>query len=384
MSHPRVEEVSDSDADMSDPSEGDIDDFVESDILRAKPAHASSSTTTTTAAPRPAQQHAPLPHRPPPAVQMHTTTDERAYKSYQCLYPVYFDRTRSRAEGRRVPRALAVANPLALDIVQACAALRLPCVLEAGKLHPKDWANPGRVKVNLRLHQQHAAAGAASAAGLPRIANKHHLYLLVAKHLQAHPTTDASPSLRVEVRGAPVPPAMRDPSKPWPRPAAPRGWKVGELLPYYSPAMTGGGVSENFFKDMMKEMQQQAGPGGAGGMPDMASLLAAAAGGPEGAGAGAEAAPAAPGPQRRRPRGNEIGKTGFVGKGHGMIVVLLVRIMTLGFVHPPIDMFVTNQPSSSADKKGPSSCVPSSPPQSPTPSMFFVATPSHQNKHTTS
>ncbi|KAL1842301.1 hypothetical protein VTJ49DRAFT_5582 [Mycothermus thermophilus] len=275
MSHPRVEEVSDSDVSMSDPSEGDIDDFVESDIIRSKPTPSSS-------APRPAQ-HQPLPHRPPPPMQMHTTTDERAYKSYQCLYPIYFDRTRSRAEGRRVPRSLAVANPLALDIVQACAALRLPSVLEAGKLHPKDWANPGRVKVNLRLHQQHAA----STPGVPKIENKHHLYLLIAKHLQAHPTTDTSPSLRVEVRGAPLPPAMRDPSKPWPRPAVPRGWKVGELLPYYSPAMTGGGVSENFFKDMMKEIQQQAGPGGAGGMPDMASLFAAAAGGAGGSGSGA-------------------------------------------------------------------------------------------------
>ncbi|KAL2116379.1 hypothetical protein VTJ04DRAFT_8546 [Mycothermus thermophilus] len=271
MSHPRVEEVSDSDVDMSDPPEGDIDELI-------------ASSTNTTGPSQAQQQHPPLPHRPPPPMQMHTTTDERAFKSYQCLYPVYFDRTRSRAEGRRVPRSLAVANPLAIDIVQACAALRLPSVLEAGKLHPKDWANPGRVKVNLRLHQQQSS----SIPGATKIKNKHHLYLLVAKHLQAHPTTDASPSLRIQVRGAPLPPAMQDPTKPWPRPAVPRGWKMGELLPYYSPAMTGGGVSENFFKDMMKEIQQQAGGAGGGGMPDMASLLAAAAGGagPSGSGGG--------------------------------------------------------------------------------------------------
>jgi signal recognition particle subunit SRP19 len=30
---------------------------------------------------------------------------------------------------------------------------------------------------------------------------------------------------------------------------------MGTILPYYSPALTGGGVSENFFKDMMVEMQ---------------------------------------------------------------------------------------------------------------------------------
>jgi signal recognition particle subunit SRP19 len=279
MSHPRVEEVSDSDADMSDPSEGDIDDFVETDIMRRvddkkqqPPAQSRPppAATQSGAARQPQfqqqQQH--------PQIQMKTTTDEKAYKNYQCLYPLYFDATRSRAEGRRVPASLAVANPLALDIVQACAALRLPTVLEAGKLHPKDWVNPGRVKVNLREHTN------AAQTTVP-IKNKHHLYLLIAQHLKSHPTTDASPTLRMRVGGAPPPPpAVMEPGAPWPRPAVPRGWKMGALLPYYSPAMTGGGVSENFLKDMMKEMQQGGGgAGGAGGMPDMASLLAAAGGG---------------------------------------------------------------------------------------------------------
>ena len=128
-----------------------------------------------------------------------------------------------------------------------------------------------------------------------QIKNKHHLYLLVAQHLRAHPTTDASPALRMVVRGAPPPPPeVAAGDKAWPRPAVPRGWKMGELLPYYSPAMTGGGVSENFLKDMMKEMQQQqqqqqqqmgGGAGGGGGL-DMGSLLAGMASTAGGAGAG--------------------------------------------------------------------------------------------------
>ncbi|KAH6851237.1 signal recognition particle, SRP19 subunit [Chaetomium sp. MPI-CAGE-AT-0009] len=276
MSHPRVEEVSesDSDVDMSDPSEGDIDDFVESDILR--------QVNTQPTRPQQQQQQPPLRQQqqhpsPSPYPQMQTTTDDKAYKAYQCLYPVYFDATRTRAEGRRVPKSLAVANPLAIDIVQACAGLRLQTVLEAGKIHPKDWANPGRVKVNLRQQQ---ATGATTT-----IHNKHHLYTLVATHLRANPTTDSSRSLRMEVRGAPMPPQAQEPGAAWPRPAVPRGWKMGELLPYYSPAMTGGGVSENFLKDMMKEMQQGGGAG-PGGMPDMASLLAAAGGGGAAGGSG--------------------------------------------------------------------------------------------------
>lgn len=50
---------------------------------------------------------------------------------------------------------------------------------------------------------------------------------------------------------------------------------MGTLLPYYSPGLTGGGVSENFFKDMMAEMQGQV-----PGMPDMGAL-----GGPGGSAA---------------------------------------------------------------------------------------------------
>jgi signal recognition particle subunit SRP19 len=50
---------------------------------------------------------------------------------------------------------------------------------------------------------------------------------------------------------------------------------MNTILPYYSPGLTGGGVSENFFKDMMAEMQGQG-----GGMPDLGALgaLGAASG----------------------------------------------------------------------------------------------------------
>jgi len=267
--HPRVEEVEDSDVEMSDPSEGDIDDFTDADILRRVDAPVSSATSNKQPPSRPQPQAQagqggqhqfarPL-AQPQGFPQMVTTTDDSAFRSYQCLYPVYFDAARSRAQGRRVSRDLAVRNPLATEIVRACELLRISPVFEAGKLHPKDWANPGRVKVQLK-------------DGQSKVKNKHHLYLLVADHLRKNPTTDTSPALRVAIRGAPPPPQVKS-GEAWPRPAVPRGWKIGELLPYYSPAMTGGGVSENLLKDMMKEMQ--------GGGGDMASMLAAAgAGGP--------------------------------------------------------------------------------------------------------
>ena len=45
------------------------------------------------------------------------------------------------------------------------------------------------------------------------------------------------------------------PDGPISPPAVPRGWKIGTILPVHSPALSGGGVSENMFKEMMQEMQ---------------------------------------------------------------------------------------------------------------------------------
>ena len=263
MSHARVEEVSDSDL-SDDPAEGDIDDFIEADIMRqvnpkTTPAPKPNPSSSTTTQQRSQPQLVHPSQLPGPQVQ------PADIKDYQCLYPIYFDASRSRGEGRRVPASQAVRNPLAREIASACAQLRLQPVFEAHRTHPADWANPGRVRVPLkRIKGQGANRG-----GAPEIKNKHHLYVLVAEHLRRNPTTEHSDALR---RGARVAglggPHLEDDAQPWPRPAVPRGWKIGDLLPAYSAAMTGGGVSENAFKDMMKEMQQGGG-GGPGGMPGM-------------------------------------------------------------------------------------------------------------------
>lgn len=278
MSHPRIEEVSDSDDAASDPSEGDIAEFDDADIIQRVDAHQRQQQQQAAAT---RQQQPQQPPRPNPhgSSDMGMVHDQSAYAGFQCLYPIYFDATRTRAEGRRVPKSHAVPSPLAREIAQACGSLRLNALFEPTKTHPRDWANPGRVRVTL-------SGPGAKAAG---VKNKHHLYLLVSEHLKANPTTEGCAALRgVAVPGLPMP----DPDKPWPRAAVPRGWKIGELLPHYSPALTGGGVSENFLKDMMKEMQQGGGGGAGPGGLDMASMLAAATGqggaGGSGSGGGEE------------------------------------------------------------------------------------------------
>ncbi|PYI32573.1 hypothetical protein BP00DRAFT_368664 [Aspergillus indologenus CBS 114.80] len=227
----RVEEVYDSDPEEVAPSAS----FANDSII-------SPAVVPTTSS---------MPTRPPPE------PTREIPKHYQCLYPIYFDKSRSRAEGRKVGAELAVENPLARDIVDAVQMMGLTVGFEPEKLHPKDWANPGRVRVMLKDESGQLVN--------PKIKNKHHLYILVAQYLKAHPTTEESP-YRLRIRGLPVPEKLPG------APPAPRGWKIGKILPIHSPAYSGGGVSDNPLKDAMAEMQNMQGMPGMPEIPGMADL----------------------------------------------------------------------------------------------------------------
>lgn len=176
MSNPRIEEVDDA----SDPEEMDLDAF---DFARP------GQTTLQESQPAPSrpqqqQQQQPSPDMmaqmqqmlggnglDPAAMQQMLSGNggmpqmdqkerlrlereqQEKSKAYQCLYPVYFDASRSREDGRRVGKELAVRNPLARDLVDALqhvgaqVGVQLQIVFEPSKCHPKDWANPGRVRV---------------------------------------------------------------------------------------------------------------------------------------------------------------------------------------------------------------------------------------------
>ncbi|KAI4220547.1 MAG: hypothetical protein LQ349_008062 [Xanthoria aureola] len=246
MSHPRVEEVSESD---SDPSIEDPSEYAPSLIRPSQIPPPSSSRQQ-----KPAEYLQPQFQSPPNSRP--TTQDTEAHKHYQCIYPLYFDAARTRAQGRRVGKEQAVDNPLARTIVDAVAALGLQTVFEPGKMHPRDWGNPGRVRVLLKEGGRTTNRN---------IKNKHHLYHHISTYLLSHPTTADSP-LRFRIHGLPPP----DRSKPIPPPAVPRGWHINPILPLHSPALSGGGVSENILKDMMAQMGGQG--GGGGGMPGMDAL----------------------------------------------------------------------------------------------------------------
>ncbi|EHY56359.1 hypothetical protein ABEF92_006966 [Exophiala dermatitidis] len=275
MSHARVEELSDSDPDIDDPSNY----LPQSDTQVMRPASQSSSSSPE---PEPASSSSSGPNPtlfrpPPPSSSQHFQQPQTRehIKSFQTLYPVYFDATRTKSEGRRVNSSLAIANPLAINLLEAVKAVfvetaPLPRIaFEPDKTHPKDWANPGRIRIEM-FHPE------TKEPIHPQIKNKAHLYTLIGRWLKAHPTKPTDP-LQLKIPGLPVPENFG--KEPIP---VPRGWKMGTILPVHSPAVSGGGVKDDFFKEAMEEIRQAqsqgqlpaGGPGGpgGGGMPDMAAL----------------------------------------------------------------------------------------------------------------
>ncbi|SMY21229.1 unnamed protein product [Zymoseptoria tritici ST99CH_1A5] len=270
MSNPRIEEVSD-DESIGDPEEMDLEEFdfakpQKGGLQPKRGATASSDDEDDMMQEIMSKSLQPgntgstqVPQMP----RMNDKERERYHaeqieksKPYQCLYPVYFDSTRSRDQGRRVSKEDAVPNPLAREIVDALSQIgaqngvALQIVFEPTKTHPKDWANPGRVKVLIKKDGKPISA---------KIQNKHHLYKMIAKYLKAHPTTAETPK-RLQIQGLPTP------KEAIPAPVVPRGFKIGTILPLHSPALSGGGVSDNMFKDMMSDLGGQLPPGMAGMM----------------------------------------------------------------------------------------------------------------------
>ena len=69
-------------------------------------------------------------------------------QSWVCIYPVYIDADKTTSQGRKIREDLAVKNPHAYHMAVAVQQMGLSVVYE-GKKHPRDWANPGRVRVQL-------------------------------------------------------------------------------------------------------------------------------------------------------------------------------------------------------------------------------------------
>lgn len=162
--------------------------------------------------------------------------DTAQFKKWSCLYPIYFDASKTTGEGRKVPLSSAVKNPLAKSIADAGKSLGFSVVFEPQKTHPADWSNPGRVRIQFKEDEQPVN---------PRIPTKTKLYAAISQFLQSHPTTTADPA-KVPVPGI-------DPTKST-RAAVPSGMKINEILPLHSPATAGQGMDSDGLASMMGSM----------------------------------------------------------------------------------------------------------------------------------
>jgi len=71
------------------------------------------------------------------------------------LWPTYFDSARTRREGRRIPRNLAVASPRVSELKVAADKLRLNCELVADAAFPKmPWSKSGSILVQKKQSKE--------------------------------------------------------------------------------------------------------------------------------------------------------------------------------------------------------------------------------------
>ncbi|KTW28934.1 hypothetical protein T552_01562 [Pneumocystis carinii B80] len=160
----------------------------------------------------------------------------KEFRKWSIIYPLYFDSRRSIKAGRKVPISKAVENPLANTMANGARVLGFSCIFEPDKTHPKDWANPGRIRI---LFKENGIFSHVS------LKTKKALYLALSSYLQANLTTIMSP-MKVPVPGFNKPPSPPD---------IPKGILMGDILPLNSPALISDECLENFSKEMAKEQR---------------------------------------------------------------------------------------------------------------------------------
>ena len=162
MAHSRIEEVVDDDEIADDPEEMDLDAF---DFARPQHGSLQSSSSQPSVGGggggmtpdmiQAMMQQAQGSAGPPGNMQRHGQMSEQqrreareATKKFQCIYPIYFDSTRSREDGRRVRKEDAVPNPLAWVWKRASP------VQHSTRMQPSDqrsmgWDHPRVLSVNM-------------------------------------------------------------------------------------------------------------------------------------------------------------------------------------------------------------------------------------------
>ena len=101
-------------------------------------------------------------------------------KRWNIIYPAFLDKGKTCAEGRRVPKEIAIENPDLYQIGSACLHLGYSrVVLELRKTYPRDFSNPGRLRVKIDNEKGEPI--------VPEITNMRKLLVAVAKAIPELP-----------------------------------------------------------------------------------------------------------------------------------------------------------------------------------------------------
>jgi len=209
-------------------------------------------------------------------------TDTTPYKDWTSIYPIYFDAKRPYGTGkRRVSREKGLWWPLSQAIATAAMQLRISSFHEPNKRHPRDWENPGRVKVlwkeNGRLLHPHLKTKKQLLEAISRQIQRTDPSLIptpdqLRSTITHEPDTNA-PSTSSSSKKAIAPSKSKSKPKSGTKPTEPPSPlpEISQRLPPWSPALESG-----VLLDTMKVALGQGEKGEGAG--------AGAAGGPGGAG----------------------------------------------------------------------------------------------------
>lgn len=88
--------------------------------------------------------------QPQPLQPVSTKTPDK-YARWAIIYPIYINKNKTVAQGRKMPVNKSVDNPTLQEIFQACQALNFKCVAEPMKLYSRDALfEIGRLRVQLK------------------------------------------------------------------------------------------------------------------------------------------------------------------------------------------------------------------------------------------
>lgn len=76
------------------------------------------------------------------------------FKEWVCVYPIYINKERTLAEGRRVKKSVAIKNPILPELMDVMTTTGLQVCGEPNKIHPREKSKEppfwGRIRVQLK------------------------------------------------------------------------------------------------------------------------------------------------------------------------------------------------------------------------------------------